>query len=660
MIQELEVHFGLDKLPLFNNTVLTIGTFDGVHHGHRAIIDQVVSLAHEVDGTSVLMTFDPHPRKVVFPNDDSLRLISTLQEKIKLLSETGIDHLVVVPFDISFSQINPSEYVDKILINKLRAKHVIIGYDHRFGLNRAGDFNFLKEYQHKGAFDLIEIPEQQINDLQVSSSKIRENLIHGRITEANMQLGHPYIISGIIKKGLKLAGSLGYPTANITVGDQDKLIPKLGTYAATCVLNNETYQGMLYIGHSTTLQEKARFSIEINIFHHFEYEFYGEQLEIILHKHIRNDQKFEDKEELLFNIGQDKIDCQQYFDNQNKIPECTVAVLNYNGREHLGTYVSNLKTSSSSKFDLVVIDNKSTDDSISYLREHHGDVQIIELTENHGFAGGYNEGLKQITTPYVALVNSDIEGTVSWLEPLIDMMNEDATIGAVQPKVRSYQEKEKFEYAGASGGFMDQFGFPFCRGRILDSVEEDSGQYDDIQEVFWTSGAAMIVRNDAFKKLRGFNKAFFAHMEEIDLCWRMKQLGYKMMINPKSTVYHLGGGTLSYGSSNKTFLNFRNNWWMMLRNLPSNKIGKFILVRILLDGAFIIKNLLTGQGNHAIAIIKAHWQIVTSIGTIKEQRRINRYHLNRATTDTVEPVRLTEMLLPWRYYVRRQRKYSEL
>ena len=183
------------------------------------------------------MTFDPHPRQVVYPNDDSLRLLTTLDEKIKLLGETGLDHLIIVPFNIAFSQISPSEYVEKIIINKIRAAHVIIGYDHKFGLNRGGNFNFLKEYEETGHFELTEIPEQQIDDLRVSSSKIRTNLVSGNIDEANQQLSHPYILSGVITKGLKLAGELGYPTANIDIKSKDKLIPRLGTYAAECAVS---------------------------------------------------------------------------------------------------------------------------------------------------------------------------------------------------------------------------------------------------------------------------------------------------------------------------------------------------------------------------------------------------------------------------------------
>ena len=206
--------------------MLTIGTFDGVHHGHRTIIRQVIQKAKDTQGESILMTFDPHPRQVVFPNDDSLRLLTTLPENIKLLSETGLDHLVIVSFNVDFSRISPSEYVEKIIINKIRADHVIIGYDHKFGLNRGGNFNFLKEYEQAGHFELNEIPEQQVDDLKVSSTKIRVNLSAGNISEANQQLTHPYILSGVITKGLKLAGALGYPTANIDIESKDKLIPR--------------------------------------------------------------------------------------------------------------------------------------------------------------------------------------------------------------------------------------------------------------------------------------------------------------------------------------------------------------------------------------------------------------------------------------------------
>ena len=657
----MKVHRGLDHLPAFTGAVLTIGTFDGVHHGHRTIISQVIQKAKNIQGESVLMTFDPHPRQVVYPNDDSLRLLTTLDEKIKLLGETGLDHLIIVPFNIAFSQISPSEYVEKIIIDKIRAAHVIIGYDHKFGLNRGGNFNFLKEYEEAGHFELTEIPEQQIDDLRVSSSKIRTNLVSGNIEEANQQLSHPYILCGVITKGLKLAGELGYPTANIDIKSKDKLIPRLGTYAAECVLNKEVYQGMVYIGEGKTLQSEHRLSVEMNIFHQFDYQFYEDTLEITLLHFVRPDQTFESKEELIFNIDQDKIECLNYFDERNypNQSKCNVAVLNYNGAHHLANYLPTLLKSASTDFELTVIDNASTDDSVAFMRKEYPNVQLIELGENFGFAGGYNEGLKNISNKYVALVNSDIRGTEGWLDPLIELLENESDVCAVQPKILADKAPEYFEYAGASGGYIDSYGFPFCRGRIFDHVEKDEGQYNTTEEVFWTSGAAMVMRTSLYKKLEGLDNTYFAHMEEIDLCWRMKKLGYKLKVVPASTVYHLGGGTLNYNSPNKTFLNFRNNWKMLMTNSSIGALWKIIPARAILDSVYFLKNLLSGKPKHAFAIIKAHIAILKQLKDIRFKRRKLSFQTNRSAS--VENLfGMYSLLLPWQYFVGKKKLFSQL
>ena len=657
----MKVHRGLDNLPVFRSAVLTIGTFDGVHHGHRTIIRQVIQKAKDAQGESILMTFDPHPRQVVFPNDDSLRLLTTLPEKIKLLSDTGLDHLVIVPFNVAFSRISPSEYVEKIIIDKIGADHVIIGYDHKFGLNRGGNFDFLKEYEQAGHFKLTEISEQQVDDLKVSSTKIRVNLSAGNINEANQQLTHPYILSGVITKGLKLAGALGFPTANIDIESKEKLIPRFGTYAAECLLNGELYKGMVYIGEGKTLQTKHRLSVEMNIFHQFDYEFYEDDLEIRLLHFVRPDQTFDSKEELIFNIDQDKLDCLNFFDELNypNQASCCVALLNYNGAHHLANYLPTLLKSATSDFQLTVIDNASTDHSVSFMQEEYPDVQLIQLEENHGFAGGYNEGLRDISHKYVALVNSDIRGTDGWLDPLINLLESDPNVCAVQPKILADQSPEHFEYAGGSGGYIDRYGFPFCRGRIFDHIEKDDGQYNSTEEVFWTSGAAMVMRTSVFKKLGGLDASYFAHMEEIDLCWRMKKLGYKLKVVPSSTVYHLGGGTLNYGSPNKTFLNFRNNWKMLMTNVSGARLWKIILTRTTLDMAYFFKNLLSGKPKHSMAIIKAHIAVLRQIKDIRLKRRKLSYHTKRA--ESVENLSgMFDILLPWLYFINKKKVFSQV
>jgi GT2 family glycosyltransferase len=282
-----------------------------------------------------------------------------------------------------------------------------------------------------------------------------------------------------------------------------------------------------------------------------------------------------------------------------------IAILNYNGEDFLRRFLpSFLKFSSSAP--IYVIDNKSTDDSIRLLKNEFPEVGVIPLKSNTGYAGGYNEGLKQIKCEYVAIVNSDIEVTADWLHPLVAFLDENENCVAVQPKIRSFSDKDRFEYAGAAGGFLDKLGYPFCRGRIFDKTEVDTGQYDDVTEVFWTSGACFVVRKEAFEYVGGFDTDFFAHMEEIDLCWRLKRDGYNLFCIPQSTVYHVGGGTLSVVNPTKTFLNFRNGLALLLKNLPATQLYKLPL-RMLLDLIAALKFTLDGDGKHAIAVMRAHY-----------------------------------------------------
>jgi riboflavin kinase/FMN adenylyltransferase len=656
----LKVHYSLDNLPNFNEAVLTIGAFDGVHHGHRAIIKKVIDKAKNVGGESIVMTFYPHPRKVVFPNDKSLRLISTLEEKIKLLDSCGVDHLIIAPFTVEFSQINPYVYTDKILIEKIKAKHIVIGYDHKFGLNRSGDINLLKAYAEEGHFTLDEIPEQEIDNLKVSSSKIRKHLLEGQVEKANIQLEHPFMLTGKIIKGMNLAGSMGYPTANINVSDTDKLIPVYGTYAAQCILDNIRYNGMVYIGESKTLVSEKRLTVEMNIFHQFEETFYDHHLEVQLLKFIRPDQVFDNKEELMSNIELDKIACENFFkfEFQPSSVKVSIAVLNWNGKIHLQEYLSSLSDSSESPFDTIVIDNGSTDDSISYLRANHPEVQIIELAENVGFAGGYNKGIEQINTPYVALVNSDVRGAKNWLTPLINCLDHKPNIGSVQPKILSDKARDQFEYAGASGGYLDILGYPVCRGRMFDHQEKDLGQYDDYQEIFWSTGAAMVMRTDVFRLIGGFDSDFFAHMEEIDLCWRIKKLGIGIAVEPSSTVYHLGGGTLTYESPRKTYLNFRNNWWMLLKNEPISKLLWLIPLRWSLDIIFGLKALFKLDWT-LFTIFRAHFAVIKSLKSISQKRK-KIQHIQSRFGKTENVTGRLKMATPFHYFLLGKKKFSQL
>jgi GT2 family glycosyltransferase len=256
--------------------------------------------------------------------------------------------------------------------------------------------------------------------------------------------------------------------------------------------------------------------------------------------------------------------------------------------------------------EVIIADNASSDDSVAFVRERYPQLRIIEMDKNRGFAGGYNEALRQVKSDYYVLLNSDVEVSPGWLEPVIELMERDPAIGACQPKIRMYADKGSFEYAGAAGGWLDYLGYPFARGRVFDVCEEDKGQYDEAEPIFWASGAAMFIRSRLFHEMGGLDRYFFAHQEEIDLCWRLQLAGYKVYSCPKSVVYHVGGGTLPKGNERKVFLNFRNNLIMMAKNLPAGERMWKIPVRFLLDSISAWKSLLAGEGVYFMAILEAH------------------------------------------------------
>lgn len=256
--------------------------------------------------------------------------------------------------------------------------------------------------------------------------------------------------------------------------------------------------------------------------------------------------------------------------------------------------------------EVVVADNASTDDSLSFLRLRYPGIRVIELAQNFGFAKGYNEALKQVGGDYYVLLNSDVEVSPSWIEPVVELMEQFPAIGACQPKLLQYHDRSSFEYAGAAGGWLDVFGYPFARGRIFDVCERDTGQYDTAAPVFWATGAAMFVRPSLYHSLGGLEEYFFAHQEEIDFCWRLQRAGYFVYCCPASVVYHLGGGTLPKGNSEKVFLNFRNNLIMMARNLPPVEAVWKIGFRFMLDILSAVKSLLGGEVKYFAAVLKAH------------------------------------------------------
>lgn len=296
-----------------------------------------------------------------------------------------------------------------------------------------------------------------------------------------------------------------------------------------------------------------------------------------------------------------------------------VVILNYNGKGFLQKFLPNVLDKSTDA-QVIVADNGSSDDSVSLMQKEFPEVTLLQQNKNLGFAGGYNRALEQIDTEYYVLLNSDVEVSDNWLIPLLELMDSDKNIAACQPKILSYDEKSRFEYAGASGGFIDKLGYPFCRGRVFETLEEDKKQYDDKHEIFWATGACMMVRASIFHELGGLDADFFAHMEEIDFCWRAKNAGFKIMVEPASSVFHVGGGTLPKSSPQKTYLNFRNNFMLLYKNLPSKRLSKVLLVRLFLDGAAGVKFLLQGQVKDVGAIINAHFYFYSHLNVLKEKR----------------------------------------
>lgn len=283
-----------------------------------------------------------------------------------------------------------------------------------------------------------------------------------------------------------------------------------------------------------------------------------------------------------------------------------VAILNWNGKNWLEKFLPDVVRFSQNA-DIYVIDNLSTDDSIDFIERQFPTVKIIRNDKNYGFAGGYNEGLKEIKNEYYCLLNSDVEVTENWINPVMDLFEKDASIAAVQPKILSFNNKNYFEFAGAAGGLIDNLGYPYCRGRIFDSLEEDKGQYDDEKEIFWASGCCFFIRSKDFWAQKGFDERFFAHQEEIDLCWRLINSGKKIFYTGKSKVYHVGGGTLNKQSAQKTYLNIRNNLSMMVKNLPFPQLIGIISLRLVLDGFAGVYFGLKNGFAHFWAVLRAHF-----------------------------------------------------
>ncbi len=305
-------------------------------------------------------------------------------------------------------------------------------------------------------------------------------------------------------------------------------------------------------------------------------------------------------------------------------PKVAVILLNWNGKHWLNRFLPFVTQSTYPALEVWVVDNGSTDESVSYIKSEFPEVKTLLLDKNYGFTQGNNLALPHIDAPYYILLNSDVEVSPGWVEPMVEYMESNPDIGVVQPKILAHHaiDRDTFEYAGAAGGWIDALGYPFCKGRVFEFIEKDQGQFDEVSEIFWASGACCMIRKSVTDKIGLFEPTFFAHMEEIDFCWRVKNNGFKVIYNPKSVVWHVGGGTLNKTNPRKTFLNIRNSLAVLLRNLPSHQILPKIFMRLCLDGVFAVTLLLRGDFRNIGAILQAHFAFYASIGYWLKSRKL--------------------------------------
>lgn len=334
--------------------------------------------------------------------------------------------------------------------------------------------------------------------------------------------------------------------------------------------------------------------------------------------------------------------------------EIAVVILNYNGKKFLEQFLPTVISHSDGAL-IVVADNGSSDDSVDFIRIFFPSVQLICIERNLGFCGGYNFALKQVSATYYVLLNSDVEVTVGWLNPIVSLFNRDPTIAAIQPKILSFRQKTRFEYAGAAGGYLDALGYPFCRGRIFDKLEEDQGQFNDTVPIFWATGACHFVRSAIFHEMGGLDEDYFAHMEEIDFCWRLKRAGYKIYFEGGSTVYHVGGGTLSSASPKKTYLNFRNGLSLIFKHLPTSQLIWKLPLRVLLDWAAAVKFLLQPSPKDFFAVFRAQFDFFKNI-QIEIRKR-------RGLASKLDNFNVTQIYPNWLvvdYFLLRKSKFNQL
>lgn len=335
--------------------------------------------------------------------------------------------------------------------------------------------------------------------------------------------------------------------------------------------------------------------------------------------------------------------------------DTAVVILSYNGTKWHELFFPTIVAEAHTGYDVVLADNASTDNTLEYVQQHFPTVKTLRITENYGFANGYYEALKQIQAKYYILLSADFEVTPGWFPPLHKAMEANTMLAACQPKVRYWREREMFEYAGAGGGFMDNFGYLFCRGRIFFDIEKDNGQYNDDIEVFWASGGCFMVRSELYHKVGGLDNELYAHMEEVDLCWRLKNIGYAIGYIGGSTVFHVGGSVISYGSSQKLYYNFRNNLVLLIKNEKGTKLLWLFPLRLVLDGLAGLRLLLTGNGKQTLTIIKAHFHFYRDLGKWLKKRRKNKQLITVRNEEGIYPRSIV-----WDYFLLRKKVFSKL
>jgi GT2 family glycosyltransferase len=351
----------------------------------------------------------------------------------------------------------------------------------------------------------------------------------------------------------------------------------------------------------------------------------------------------------------------------NQIPRVAVVILNWNGVKYLRQFLPSVLSSAWPDLDIIVGDNASTDGSVEFLKAEYPSISIVQNDQNYGFTGGYNKVLSQVDADYYVLLNSDVEVFPGWITPVINLMESDPLIAAAAPKIKAFNQPGYFEHAGAAGGFIDEFGYPFCQGRMFYEIEADNGQYQQSKEVFWATGAAMFVKKHCWDEAGGFDDRFFAHMEEIDLCWRLKNMGYKIMYCAESEVLHMGGGTLNAENPFKTFLNFRNNLLLLQNNLPFWRAFFTIGFRIWMDLLALFRFLSEGKRKDAWAVSRAHQNFFLGLFKKSEKPKVRKAEgKNAADAATSLPTAhslqkgMYKGSIVWDFFVKKKRHFTDL